>query len=353
MEDRTTQQKPSAKRQSMTPEARVRIGPLLGIPRILSELGCPPEPILRRAGFDPVQFEGDPDAKISFIGASKLLDHCVTATGCRHFGLLLGQHTSCSSLGIVGFMMRFAPTVGESLHTLVRHLELHDQGGVPLINSRGDLSSLGYAIYQTGVDAADQIYDLSVAFACCIMRDLCGQQWNPYQVLLSRRPPAQQALYEQFFQAPLRFGAEQNAVLFPTQWLEHPLTSADPLLFRHLEQEAHELHIYETMSTTGKVRRLLRKSLADGKFTSPEIARDLYIHERTLHRRLREEGTCYRCELQNIRLEMARQLLAETNMPLSTIAKTLGYADTSAFVRSFKRWTGHTPVQWRSLHLLP
>jgi AraC-like DNA-binding protein len=101
------------------------------------------------------------------------------------------------------------------------------------------------------------------------------------------------------------------------------------------------------------VRRLLRKSLAERKFTAPDIARNLHMHERTLHRRLQDEGTSYRIELKNIRFEMARHLLTESDMPLSTIAKALGYADTSAFVRSFKRWTGYTPIQWRSHHLLP
>jgi AraC-like DNA-binding protein len=353
MEDSAKQQRPTTKSQSLKADGRVRIGPLLGIPRVLSELGCPPEPVLHRAGFDPLQFEGDPDTKISFIAGSRLLDCCVRATGCQHFGLLLGQQTNCSSLGIVGFMMRFAPTVGDSLHTLLRHLELHDQGGVPLLDTWGDFSSLGYAIYQTGVDAVDQIYDLSMAVVCNIMRDLCGPHWNPIQVLLSRRPPPLLAPYERFFQAPLRFEQERNALVFTTQWLKHPLHSADPLLFRHLEQEANELHIYETLSTTGKVRRLLRKSLAERKFTAPDIARNLHMHERTLHRRLQDEGTSYRIELKNIRFEMARHLLTESDMPLSTIAKALGYADTSAFVRSFKRWTGYTPIQWRSHHLLP
>ncbi|MGD8587528.1 MAG: AraC family transcriptional regulator [Chromatiales bacterium] len=330
-------------------EGLVRIGPLLCIPSILSELSQAPEPVLRRAGFHPEQFTGDPDRKISFVAGSQLIDCCVEATGCQHFGLLMGKGANCSSLGIAGFMMRFAPTVGEALRSMVEHLELHDQGGVPLLETYGEFSSLGFAVYQIGADAIDQIYDLSATMICNMMRDLCGQSWNPTEVLLSRHPPPQQAPYEQFFRAPIRFNAEKNAVVFSTRWLNQPLPSADPLLFRHLVKEANEQQLYQTTNTTEKVRRLLRKSLAQKNFTATDIARHLFMHERTLHRHLQEEGTSYRQELENIRLEIAKKMLAKSDMPLAIITKALGYSDTSAFVRSFKRWTGHTPSQWRSL----
>ena len=78
-----------------------------------------------------------------------------------------------------------------------------------------------------------------------------------------------------------------------------------------------------------------------------DIARQLHIHERTLNRRLQEEGTSFRHELDFVRYEMARQFLAESAIPIAKIATALNYADVSAFNRAFKRWTGMTPSQWR------
>jgi AraC-like DNA-binding protein len=322
------------------------------VPEILREFGCEPGPVLEDAGFKLEQFE-DPDTEISFVAGSQLLARCVRVTGCQHFGFLLGVNANSSSLGIAGFMLRFAPNVATALHALIRHLELHDQGGVPLLTSRGDLTSLGYAVIQSGAEAIDQIHDLSAAVACNIMRDLCGSDWNPDQVLMPRRQPPELTPYQRFFRAPLRFDTEQNAVVFPTRWLDHQISNADPLLYRHLEKEANERHDYRTTATTGKVRRLIRKSLASGDFTVGEVARHLRMHQRTLHRRLREEDTSFRRELDDVRYEVARQLLTESAASLANIAKALGYADTSAFVRSFKRWSGTTPGQWRSRHGRP
>jgi AraC-like DNA-binding protein len=79
------------------------------------------------------------------------------------------------------------------------------------------------------------------------------------------------------------------------------------------------------------------------------IARQLGMHERTLNRRLQEEGTTFRRELENVRYELARQLLADTIVPLSKIAAALNYADATAFARAFKRWSGIPPAEWRQL----
>jgi len=72
------------------------------------------------------------------------------------------------------------------------------------------------------------------------------------------------------------------------------------------------------------------------------------MHERTLNRRLRAEGTTFQRELEAVRYDTARQLLDETSMTLAQVAAALEYADTSAFSRAFKRWAGATPAQWRA-----
>ena len=339
-------------KQAVPAEPFVRVGPLMSVPALLREFDCSPEQILGEAGLNLTQFE-DPDTEIPFLAGSKMLARCVTATGCQHFGLLMGERAGSSSLGLAGFILRFAPNVGAALQALLRHLELHDQGGVPVLNTGDEKSSFGYALYLPDVAAADQIYDLSTAMACNIMRDLCGQDWNPTEVLLARRQPSDLTPYKHFFRAPLGFDAEQNAVVFPTALLDHPMTSADPALFRHLEKEANQQHDNRPLSKTGSVQRLLRQSLASGHFAVGDIAKQLGMHERTLHRHLEKEGTTFRCELEGIRYEVARQLLSKSKTPISGIANALGYAEASTFIRSFRRWSGTTPAQWRAHYDAP
>ncbi|MEZ5583709.1 MAG: AraC family transcriptional regulator ligand-binding domain-containing protein [Candidatus Competibacteraceae bacterium] len=176
----------------------VRVGPLVNIPVILREFGCEPEPIFSSVGFTLTQFE-DLDTRLPYVAASKLLSRCVAATGCSYFGLLVGARAVPSFLGIPGFMLHTAPDVATALHDLIHHLDLHDRGGVPVLITREDLTWLGYAIYESGAEAVDQIYDLSVAVVCNIMRDLCGENWNPIEVHLSRQSPHNLVPYRRFF----------------------------------------------------------------------------------------------------------------------------------------------------------
>ena len=329
--------------------AFVRVGPLMGIPAVLQELGHEPGPVFESAGLKPVRFT-DPDFEIPYIDASRLLASCVAVTGCRHFGLLVGTHAGPSSLGVAGFMLRSAADVGSALRSLVQNLDLQDQGGVATLHVSGGSTQLGYAIILSGVEASDQIYELSIAIACNIMRGLCGKDWNPAEVLLSTRQPSNLVPYRCFFRAPIRFNAEQSAAVFPTRWLDHQIPSADDLLYRHLEKEATELHHLRNPDTdiTGSLRRLLRKSLVSRRCTVTDLARQLHLHERTLNRRLQEEDTSFRRELDAIRYEMARHYLDESDMPVAKVARALNYADVSTFSRAFKRWTGTTPAEWRS-----
>jgi AraC-like DNA-binding protein len=48
-----------------------------------------------------------------------------------------------------------------------------------------------------------------------------------------------------------------------------------------------------------------------------------------------------------VRFEIARELLADTDVAIDDISAVLGYASVSPFVRSFRRWSGTTPGRWR------
>jgi AraC-like DNA-binding protein len=122
---------------------------------------------------------------------------------------------------------------------------------------------------------------------------------------------------------------------------------ADRLLRRHLEREPNNLHARQGADMLNNLRRLLRKSVVTENCSVADAAKQLHMHERTLNRRLRDEGTTFRQLLDEIRCEVAKQLLAGSTMPLARIATALGYADASAFSRAFKRWSGSTPAQWR------
>lgn len=327
-------------------ERFLRTGPFINIASILSSLGCAPEPVFSRAGFSPEQFD-DTDRRLPYLQTSQLLAACVEATGCEHFGLLLGQSASASHLGVAGFLMRAAPTVEAALDLLVEHLGLHDEGGTPTVIKTPGMTLVGYTVQQPGAAAIEQIYDMTTAVACNIMRALCGKAWRPAEVNLSRRKPRDAEPYRRFFRAPLQFDAELSAIAFRSRWLQQPVVSADALLFNHLEKQASDLHRLQHLGLAETLSAHLRSGLLQRKWSATQMASALGLHERTLHRRLRAAGTSYRRELDRVRRSLSLQLLEGTDMSVMQVADAMGYASCSAFIRAFSRWTGSTPMEWR------
>ena len=327
----------------------VRAGPLMGLIAIMQDHGIEPEPILKSFGFKVSNFQ-NPDFELPFIPTSRFIAHCVEVTECEHLGLLNGMRADPSSIGIAGFMLRTARDVDTALHALQRHLELHDTGGTVTLNTDGKYTSLGYAVHLSGVSALDQIYDQSIAIACNIMRSLCGDDWNPTEVLLSRPKPENTAPYKHFFKAPIRFDAAESSIIFPTRWLKHKLPTEDPLLFEYLEKKAQELHQDKEHDLVTQLRRYIRNKLITKECTAGDAAKHIGLHERTLNRRLHELGTTFRDEVNEVRYALARSFLANSHATNAEIALALGYTDATTFNRSFKRWSGTSPAEWRNQH---
>ena len=84
-----------------------------------------------------------------------------------------------------------------------------------------------------------------------------------------------------------------------------------------------------------------------GDFALETVARRLTMHPRALRRRLKAEGTTFRKLLNEVRFEVAGQLLLGTRMGVTEVAGGLGYADTSAFSHAFSRMAGAPPRTWR------
>jgi AraC-like DNA-binding protein len=81
--------------------------------------------------------------------------------------------------------------------------------------------------------------------------------------------------------------------------------------------------------------------------TAAEAATQLHLSPRSLFRQLAGENASYRGLLDCHRNELARGLLESTDLAVERIAERLGYADPSNFSRTFRRWNGVNPREFR------
>jgi AraC-like DNA-binding protein len=122
------------------------------------------------------------------------------------------------------------------------------------------------------------------------------------------------------------------------------MPGANPLRLGRLEQQARAVGNGELVS---RLRRALRILLLNGQSSWGQVAKLLPMHRRTLNRHLKVQGTTFQQVLDEIRFAAASQLLENTRIPLTEIAASRGYSESSAFSRAFRRWSGTPPSHQR------
>lgn len=319
------------------------VGALTAVPGLIRGLGFDPGPVLAAAGLEAGVLDA-PSNRIPYESFARLLNEAAARTRCPHFGLLAGSVWHLSDLGPGGEIVRHSPTVGQGLDEFVVHHHLNSAGGVAFLVRREGFVDFGYAIHVPVACSTAPVYDGVLAVAANILRELCGEDWRPSEVLLQRPAPKDAGPYRQHFRAPLRFGAELAALRFSEDWLGHPVDGADPARLADARARALAAGKADLVRLTS---RALRTLLLRGKGSGDDVAQALALHRRTLNRRLSAEGTTFQQVLDRVRFAVARELLRDSGLSIREVAAALGYADYVSFTRAFKRWAGSAPGAWR------
>jgi AraC-like DNA-binding protein len=72
------------------------------------------------------------------------------------------------------------------------------------------------------------------------------------------------------------------------------------------------------------------------------------MSDRTLQRRITDEGSTFRQLLNETRHELVRQYLVNPAVEITEAAFLVGYEDPNSFYRAFRSWEGTTPAEWRA-----
>jgi AraC-like DNA-binding protein len=131
-----------------------------------------------------------------------------------------------------------------------------------------------------------------------------------------------------------------------------PFISDNPELWRATEADlrAQAQIVSNSLPVTDRVRACLLEAFAMQDPTIEHVCTRLRMSRSTLMRRLRDEGTTFRELLDATRMALAVRYLETSELNNQQIAHLVGYTDTNAFQRAFKKWTGITPQAAREAH---
>jgi AraC-like DNA-binding protein len=144
-----------------------------------------------------------------------------------------------------------------------------------------------------------------------------------------------------FFPCPVEFDARLTRWQFRRGATGTPAVMSDRNLFDAYSKEC--LRQIATSSPSASVMQRLEAMLEGDDDWSPtlsEAARRFAMSERTLHRRLKEEGRTLSDIISEAKIRKAKKLLVGRCLSLPDIAMKLGFSDASGLSRAFKRQTG-------------
>ena len=302
--------------------------------------------VLDRAGI-PESARRDARTRLPQARFEALWRVAIEVTGDPAIALRVASLARPSTLGIVGYLA----SVSESRRNAFELVK----GLTPLLwedfhcdlDCQGDIASMRFRAGR-GTRSSRFTIEYSVGLAVAMSRSLGASRAAPLEARFSYPAPDHAEEYERILELPVRFDAGEDGVLFPISLIDTSNPSADAALRLLLQQYAADqlARIPSNPHFSERVRATIRSMQTPGDLRADAVAARLSMSDRTLRRRLRDEGTSYQEVLDDVRSQLARRYLGSEQRGIDEAARLLGFSDASAFTKAFRRWTGQTPADF-------
>ncbi|HAJ59061.1 MAG TPA: AraC family transcriptional regulator [Cyanobacteria bacterium UBA8543] len=326
----------------------VWIKPVQGILNAAQKANLNTEALLGAIGLDSSILQ-DNEARISHEKLCDLWREITRTSGEQAIGLRLAQLAEPGSCDVIDYAVDSCLNVGEVLSRIGHYSRLIHDGEQWEWETNGKVLRIIFTVPGVSIPLPEASCQWMMASMVLHARRLTGLDWVPLKVGFQHQSPEDVSPYRLLFQAPLEFEQPVNDIIFDAKLLEQPFVNANPGLFAVLDRYIMELlaKLPQQASLVDNVRREISVGLRSGDPGLEAIAFRLAIAPRTLQRKLKEAGTSHQELLDEMRRELSIYYLQERQMAVCEVAFLLGFSETSAFHRAFKRWTGTTPGEFR------
>jgi AraC-like DNA-binding protein len=305
------------------------------------------ETFLRSIDIEPATVLS-PDAYLPIETYLHIQESAAAYVNDPYFGLHMGEFAQPGSWSILGYLMMNCKTLSEAFEKSGRYQRIIGN----LITGRVEIG-LGKvrAIYYTPPHAPQMsrhCFDSTFSSSVRLARTLSGLPLNPLELTFIYPEPESRTEYARIFNCPVRFGQKDNSMTLDMRMGNLPVRMANPALLEHFEKYAQDFiaQMERNDATTQAVTKIILSRLDDESLTIEKVSQEMSISVRTLQKRLEGEGVVFSDLLREIRQRLAKKYLRE-NYSVEQITYLLGFSEPSVFRKSFKKWLGVTPKEYR------
>lgn len=304
--------------------------------------------VLRNAGISSEALASI-DCRLPVASVLRLWEAAAEAAHDPSFGVHVAEALPRGTFEVLEHILSAADTVGAGISQLTRFIPLiHDHSTMKLEVEPG------HARLVRRVPTIGPQYDeFSMALLLVRSRQASATAWMPERVTFQHERAHDDGEPSRVFGCRVVFGAAETEMLIPRAVLQLPHARADaPLLevlSRHVDARLGSLR--QRGALLARVSSAVARRIATELPTLASTAAALRMPERTLQRRLAQEGVTHSALVDDVRRNLALELLSDANVSLTDIGFRLHFADPAAFYRAFKRWTGEGPAAYRKRFL--
>lgn len=333
--------------------AYVRAAMLGGFEELVGAAGGDATRLAAEVGI-PARALRDPDMVISWTAVGALMERAAEELRKPSLGLewLRATPEPLLSFGAIALIARFTPTIGEwcahsraywHWHTNASHAELFEPEGSDELTLR--------VSFAERVKLSRHQVEYILGGVSVLLRMLTpAAAEGLVTVRFQHKQPEATDLHAAIFPCPVEFGAAHNEIVYRRALHEQAIVldpkAVESWLTHYVEARTWTIPDYDG-STRANVEIAIPSLIGTPFCTQPSIAALLSIGPKTLQRQLTRENSRFIDLLDKIRERMARQFLAESEIPVASIAGLLGYTNTRPFTAAMHRWSGASPRQFR------
>ena len=263
---------------------------------------------------------------------------------------MLGQQMLPGHFGAFSHALMQAHCLRDALQLLVRY----QMALCPLLAPRLQLAGPLAVLYWTDSFGAGPLRGFLVEMHMTAFSAMC--RWLsgarlPWQFCFNRTRPRYTEQHEVHLGPSLHFNCQLDALLIEAEWLDRPWPRANAMAAAVALRsvQAQTAQAQQNGQARGLLAALYDYLLAQIRCapTLEQSAAAFGVSPATLKRHLARHGSHFQAELDQVRAHVALQLFHGGQHDNDDVARYLGFHDANNFRRSFKRWTGMTPMLLR------
>ncbi|MGH8494096.1 MAG: AraC family transcriptional regulator ligand-binding domain-containing protein [Moraxellaceae bacterium] len=290
------------------------------------------------------------DGFLSWSVVHKLISNLLQLSPPSGLALEAGYSVIPTLHGPMGIAAMSSDTLDEAMHTFSKYMASRSQVLVVEMREEPSCQVMSYRLLPEDDEVRRFLMQCTVASSMACIEFLLGEKVQGVELCFNWPEPADISAYEKIFHGNvLRFSAAEAEIWLPAHYMQRPLLSRDRQMRAIAAQQCDA--IKESLRRQGLFSESILTHLRAQEGAIPslqETAAFLNLSERTVIRRLKEEGTRYQDLADSEASRRAAFLLGLPGATVAAVAAQLGYAEPASFRRAFRRWFGVTPSEFRA-----